>query len=385
MRRATWARRTTTETYTVDVTAPAPTITLTSNITADDVINAAEAGGNIAITGTVGGDADDGDTVTLTVNGTNYTGTVSRRADLLASTCRARRWWRMRTSPSRRRSARRMRRATSGTARRHRDLHGRRDRAGADDHADLEHHGRRRHQRRRSRRQRSRSPARWAASRTSATRDPDGERRPNYTGTVAGGQHFSINVPGAALVADADFTIQASISSTDAAGNVGTATDDRDLHGGRDRAGADDHADLEHHGRRRHQRGRSRRQHRDHRHGGRRRRRRRHRDPDGERHRTTPARCRAGAFSINVPGAALVADADFTIQASISSTDAAGNVGTAHGHRELHGRRDRAGADDHADLEHHGRRRDQRGGSRRQRSRSPARWAARRTTATRSP
>ena len=65
-----------TETYTVDVTAPAPTITLTSNITADDVINAAEAGGNIAITGTVGGDADDGDTVTLTVNGTNYTGTV---------------------------------------------------------------------------------------------------------------------------------------------------------------------------------------------------------------------------------------------------------------------------------------------------------------------
>ena len=38
--------RTATETYTVDVTAPAPTITLTSNITADDVINAAEAGGN---------------------------------------------------------------------------------------------------------------------------------------------------------------------------------------------------------------------------------------------------------------------------------------------------------------------------------------------------
>ena len=55
-----------TETYTVDVTAPTPTITLTSNITADDVINAAEAGGNIAITGTVGGAAAAGDTVTLT-------------------------------------------------------------------------------------------------------------------------------------------------------------------------------------------------------------------------------------------------------------------------------------------------------------------------------
>src|SRR6185436_12624183 len=78
--------------------------------------NAAEAGANVAITGTVGGDAQNGDTVTLTVNGVNYTGTVSSGA-------------------------------------------------------------------------------------------------------------FSINVPGAALVADADFTIQASISSTDAAGNIGSGTD----------------------------------------------------------------------------------------------------------------------------------------------------------------
>ena len=81
------------------------------------MINAAEAGGNIAVTGSVGGDAAVGDTVTLTVNGVNY------------------------------------------------------------------------------------------------------------TGTVAAGNTFSINVPGAALVADADFTIQASVSSTDAAGNVGTGTD----------------------------------------------------------------------------------------------------------------------------------------------------------------
>ena len=65
------------EGYTVDVTAPAPTITLTSSVTADDVINAAEAGANVAVTGTVGGDAQDGDTVTLTVNGANYTGTVA--------------------------------------------------------------------------------------------------------------------------------------------------------------------------------------------------------------------------------------------------------------------------------------------------------------------
>ena len=66
-----------TESYTVDVTAPAPTVTLTSSITADDIINAAEAGGTIAITGTAGGDAQDGDTVTLTVNGNTYTGAVS--------------------------------------------------------------------------------------------------------------------------------------------------------------------------------------------------------------------------------------------------------------------------------------------------------------------
>src|SRR6202008_1250849 len=65
-----------TETYTVDVTST-PTITLSSNITADDVINASEAGGTIAITGVVGGEANVGDTVTLTVNGNTYTGTVA--------------------------------------------------------------------------------------------------------------------------------------------------------------------------------------------------------------------------------------------------------------------------------------------------------------------
>jgi hypothetical protein len=60
----------------VDVIAPAPTITLTSNITADDIISAAEASGLVAITGAVGGDAAPGDTVTLLVNGVAYTGTV---------------------------------------------------------------------------------------------------------------------------------------------------------------------------------------------------------------------------------------------------------------------------------------------------------------------
>src|SRR5205814_3802955 len=89
----------------------------TSNITADDIINAAEASATIAITGTAGGGAQVADTVTLTVNGNTY------------------------------------------------------------------------------------------------------------TGTVAAGNTFSINVSGADLAADADFTIDASITSADAAGNVGTAAD----------------------------------------------------------------------------------------------------------------------------------------------------------------
>ncbi|MDD1510536.1 Ig-like domain-containing protein, partial [Pseudomonas sp. CNPSo 3701] len=105
------------EGYSVDVTAPVPTISLDANITADDVINVAESTQQIPVTGTVGGDAKAGDTVTLTVNGKNFTGQV--QAD----------------------------------------------------------------------------------------------------------KTFSINVPGADLVADAGKTINASISTTDAAGNIGTATD----------------------------------------------------------------------------------------------------------------------------------------------------------------
>ena len=59
-----------TQTYTVDTTAPAATITLAA-ITADNIVNAAEAGGTVAVTGTVGGDVQNGDTVTLTVNGSH--------------------------------------------------------------------------------------------------------------------------------------------------------------------------------------------------------------------------------------------------------------------------------------------------------------------------
>jgi len=60
----------------IDPLAPAASITLTPSVTADDIINAAEAGQTIPVTGTVGGDVKLGDIVTLTVNGTPYTGPV---------------------------------------------------------------------------------------------------------------------------------------------------------------------------------------------------------------------------------------------------------------------------------------------------------------------
>ncbi len=65
---------TTTSTHSVDLTASA-TITVDS-ITADDIVNAAEAGGPVSVTGTVGGDATPGDSVSLDINGNTYTGTV---------------------------------------------------------------------------------------------------------------------------------------------------------------------------------------------------------------------------------------------------------------------------------------------------------------------
>ncbi|MCP4338088.1 MAG: retention module-containing protein, partial [Desulfobulbaceae bacterium] len=64
-----------TQSYSVDTTAAA-TITV-DNITQDDVINAIEAGETISVTGSTGGDAAHGDTISLTINRINYTGTVT--------------------------------------------------------------------------------------------------------------------------------------------------------------------------------------------------------------------------------------------------------------------------------------------------------------------
>ena len=64
------------EGYSVDTTATA-TITLDGNITPDDIINAVEAGGTVAVTGNVTGDFQAGDIVTLSINGVDTTGAVS--------------------------------------------------------------------------------------------------------------------------------------------------------------------------------------------------------------------------------------------------------------------------------------------------------------------
>jgi hypothetical protein len=64
--------------YTLDTMAYA-SISL-DDITADNVVNIAEAGGTVAVTGSVGGEVEDGDIVTLTVNGNDYFGTVNGNA-----------------------------------------------------------------------------------------------------------------------------------------------------------------------------------------------------------------------------------------------------------------------------------------------------------------
>ncbi len=65
-----------TENYIVSITPPIASITLDA-ITTDNIIDASEAGQVIAITGSVSGDVTIGDTVTLTINNTEYTGQVS--------------------------------------------------------------------------------------------------------------------------------------------------------------------------------------------------------------------------------------------------------------------------------------------------------------------
>jgi hypothetical protein len=313
-----------TETYTVDVTAPAPTVTLTSSITADDIINAAEAGANVAITGSVGGDAAVGDTVSLTVNGNTYTGTVAAgntfSINVAGSDLAADADFTIDASITKTDAA-----GNVGTA------------------ADTETYTV----------DVTSVPtitlsssitaddvinAAEAGGNVAITGTVGGEANVGdtvtltvngntYTGTVAAGKTFSINVAGSDLAAST--TIGASVSSTDAAGNVGTASDTEtytvdvtapaptvtltssitadDIINAAEAGGmvaitgsvggdaaVGDTVTL---------------------------------TVNGNTYTGTVAA--GNTFSINVAGADLAADADFTIDASIAKADAAGNIGTA--------------------------------------------------------
>ncbi|MBT1452126.1 Ig-like domain-containing protein [Glaciecola sp. XM2] len=66
------------DSYTVEASISA-TLALDGSITSDNIIDQLEiiSGANIDITGTTGGDLDDGDTVTLTVNNNDFTGSIN--------------------------------------------------------------------------------------------------------------------------------------------------------------------------------------------------------------------------------------------------------------------------------------------------------------------
>ncbi|WP_189443824.1 beta strand repeat-containing protein, partial [Salinicola rhizosphaerae] len=70
--------------YGVDTTAPVVTISL-NTVAGDDVINAAESRDNVSVSGKAGGDAVQGDTITISVGGQTYTATVGANGTFSAS------------------------------------------------------------------------------------------------------------------------------------------------------------------------------------------------------------------------------------------------------------------------------------------------------------
>ncbi|WP_180044710.1 Ig-like domain-containing protein, partial [Acinetobacter sp. YH16039] len=69
---------------TVDTVAPAATLNI-NPVATDDILNAAEAGTNVTISGTVTGEYVAGDQVTLLINGNTYTATVQANGSWISS------------------------------------------------------------------------------------------------------------------------------------------------------------------------------------------------------------------------------------------------------------------------------------------------------------
>nr|BFF40614.1 hypothetical protein BACY1_24190 [Tenacibaculum mesophilum] len=205
--------------YNVDTTAPVPTISV-DNITADNIVNATEAGTTIAVTGTVGGDFNTGDTVTLVINGNSYTGTVDASgnysinvpgSDLAADTDTTVEASVATTDGS----------GNAGSANTNHVYNVDTtvpvptisvDNITADNIVN----------------------ATEAGTTIAVTGTVGGDFNTgdtvtlvingnNYTGTVDASGNYSINVPGSDLAADTDTTVEASVATTDGSGNAGSA------------------------------------------------------------------------------------------------------------------------------------------------------------------
>ncbi|UAJ73308.1 Ig-like domain-containing protein [Synechocystis sp. PCC 7339] len=314
-----------TRNITIDTTAPIISITL-DDVTADNVVNAAEAGGNVAITGTVGGEFNTGDTVTLVINSNNYTGTVDGSGNFsidvpgsdlvadgdltidasVATTDAA-------GNPGSANDTQTYSVDTTAPI-----ISITLDDVTADNVVN----------------------AAEAGGNVAITGTVGGEfntgdtvtlviNSNNYTGTVDGSGNFSIDVPGSDLVADGDLTIDASVATTDAAGNPGSANDTQTYSVDTtapiisitlDDVTADNVVNAAEAGGNVAITG----------------------TVGGEfntgdtvtlvinSNNYTGTVDGSGNFSIDVPGSDLVADGDLTIDASVATTDAAGNPGSAN-------------------------------------------------------
>ncbi|WP_209406086.1 Ig-like domain-containing protein, partial [Pseudozobellia sp. WGM2] len=313
-----------TKAYTVDTTAPVPTLTI-DDITADNILNAAEAGADVSVTGTVSGDFNAGDTVTLTVDGTDYTGTVDALGaysiDVPGSALAADADTTVDGSVTTTDAAGNSASATDTQVYsvdttlpvpvlEIDDITADNILNAAEAGADVSVTG---------------TVSGDFNAGDTVTLTVDGT---DYTGTVDALGAYSIDVPGSALAADADSTVNGSVTTTDAAGNSASATDtqvysvdttlpiptltidditaDNILNAAE--AGADvtvtgtvsgdfndgDTVTL---------------------------------TVDGTDYTGTVDAL--GAYSIDVPGSALAADGDTTVDGSVTTTDAAGNSASA--------------------------------------------------------
>ncbi|MBF4989421.1 retention module-containing protein, partial [Methylophilus sp. 14] len=324
------ATATDTQTYTVNVLPPALAISLDANVAGDGIVNVAEStAAAIPVTGTVSGQFKTGDIVTITINGKDFTGAVATDgtfsinvpgADLAAdadSTVFAS----VTTTNAAGNSATATDTQTYTVNLLPPALAISLDANVAGDGIV--------------------NAAESTAAAIAVTGTVSGQFKvgdtvtltindKSFTGTVLDGGKFSINVPGADLAADADATIFASVTTTNAAGNSATATDtqtytvntappavaislDANVAGdGIVNAAESTAAAIPVTG-----------------------------TVSGQ-FKTgdivtitingkdfTGAVATDGTFSINVPGADLAADADSTVFASVTTTNAAGNSATA--------------------------------------------------------